>query len=252
MIRMKKKVLKVHFVYWILICVIVNLFLLLIIPRQISDAAFTNFSFASTIVSIILAVITIVYSFISGASVSNQLCNISQVESRIGAEVCKLSLIDGNLQNAVGKLDDVFKTVQEISRKQDLWLEMYSTVEEKDTKNDKGKNRKNNLIIMDLFLYVCYKSKMSSKPIPEGILDGFLKGVYRFCNGALVCAMTYIPDKLNAELDKSAGTYTVTTYNENALKSLASIEESLANIESIGLRKRVNELKSTLDAYFGV
>ena len=51
-----------HIVYIVIICLIVNVFLLCIVPGRVNDEAYQNFSFAATIVSIVLAVVSIVYS----------------------------------------------------------------------------------------------------------------------------------------------------------------------------------------------
>lgn len=89
-----KKVSIFHLVYIVIIFLIIQLFLFVIYPGHVNEAAFTNFSFASTLVSIVLAVVSIVYTIQSGLSSIGQFKTIQDIEERIHHEINKFSSID--------------------------------------------------------------------------------------------------------------------------------------------------------------
>ena len=60
--KMNKQISIHHLYYVILIAGLILLFVILLFPYGVSRYAFDNFSFASTITSIVLAVVSIVYS----------------------------------------------------------------------------------------------------------------------------------------------------------------------------------------------
>lgn len=74
---------------------------LLIIPGRINDDAYQNFSFAATITSIVLALVSIVYSLQSGLSSVGQLHSVIEIESQISNEIKKFSGIDEKIRNAL-------------------------------------------------------------------------------------------------------------------------------------------------------
>ena len=90
-----KKVSVWHIIYIVLICTIFCLVVILILPGRICEEAYTNFSFAATITSIVLAVVSIVYSLQSGLSSVGQLNSIKDVEVSIKNELQKFSDIEG-------------------------------------------------------------------------------------------------------------------------------------------------------------
>ena len=80
-----------HFVYIILFCIFFSIVTLLIMPGRINDDAYQNFSFAATITSIVLALVSIVYSLQSGLSSVGQLHSVIEIESQISNEINLIS-----------------------------------------------------------------------------------------------------------------------------------------------------------------
>ena len=70
-------------------CIMFTVMVLLIMPGRVSDDAYQNFSFAATITSIVLAVVSIIYSLQSGLSSVGQLNAISDIEGKISQEIKK-------------------------------------------------------------------------------------------------------------------------------------------------------------------
>ena len=73
------KISKLHLYYILAICSLIIISILLQIRYPVSEVAFENFSFASTITSIVLAVVSIVYSIQSGNASNIQLNNVTSV-----------------------------------------------------------------------------------------------------------------------------------------------------------------------------
>lgn len=78
-----KEKLRLHLIYWAIIFGILAVCLLVIAPGCVNPKAFENFSFASTIVSIVLAVVSIVYSFRSKSSTIDNIAGIRVIEQNI-------------------------------------------------------------------------------------------------------------------------------------------------------------------------
>lgn len=86
---------KLHLIYGIIICAILILASIVCftterIPQQIFDC----FSFASTITSIVLAVVSIVYSITSGSGVEHRLNEMKDIERKMTDNINKISRLE--------------------------------------------------------------------------------------------------------------------------------------------------------------
>ena len=93
-----------HLYYVLLIAVLIIVVLILHIPFGISRYAFDNFSFASTITSIVLAVVSIVYSIQSGNSSSDQLNGVRDIERNITKQLNNFSELEDKLHKKVDEI----------------------------------------------------------------------------------------------------------------------------------------------------
>lgn len=241
---MEKKISIIHIIYLSIIFLIIHIFLLLIIPGKINNEAFTNFSFAATIASIILAVITIIYSFYAGASTTNQLNNIKTIENNIGYEIKKLSAIEENIQSAATKINQVDETTKATKEALNNIFEALSI---KDNPNNSNKSYST---LTTLLLYICCYSKKSQKPIPEDLLDSFLKGMYRVCHGFILCAENFCPELLSAQQNKITQLYTISKYDEKTLPPIDRLKTSLEGIKNEKTKKYVEIFITKLNNYF--
>lgn len=90
-----------HLSYWAIIFFLLSVFLLLIAPGCVNPKAFENFSFASTIVSIVLAVVSIVYSFRSKSNLGENLAGIRAIEQSIEDKLHKLESLSDRIMTEV-------------------------------------------------------------------------------------------------------------------------------------------------------
>lgn len=101
-----------HLYYVLLIAVLIIVVLILHIPFGISRYAFDNFSFASTITSIVLAVVSIVYSIQSGNSSSDQLNGVRDIERNITKQLNNFSELEDKLHKKVDEIKSGVATVK--------------------------------------------------------------------------------------------------------------------------------------------
>ncbi|MBO7415997.1 MAG: hypothetical protein J6U22_05420 [Bacteroidaceae bacterium] len=90
-----------HLIYGVIILALLAIFLLLIAPGHINEEAFSHFSFASTLISIVLAVVSIVYSLQSGLSNNTYRARIDEIQRNISDRMSELHKIEISLKNLV-------------------------------------------------------------------------------------------------------------------------------------------------------
>ena len=191
-----------HIVYIVLICLIVNIFLICILPGRINEAAYQNFSFAATIVSIVLAVVSIVYSLQSGLSSIGQLNGIKDIEARIGTELTRFAGLESSIKSALSEsINPLQASMGEVKQKQDdiqkaqdelfkNWKEFSQSVsspivdgrQNGDASELAGKEVPQLLYVI---FYVCLCSEETGKDLPYHILGKFFGIRSYYCEGVI-------------------------------------------------------------------
>lgn len=225
-----------HIVYIVIICLIVNVFLLCIVPGRVNDEAYQNFSFAATIVSIVLAVVSIVYSLQSGLSSIGQLNGIKDIEAKIGTELTRFSDLESSIKNAVQetinplqasmgdiqqKQDDIQKAQDELAKN---WKEFSTNVnsitndghQDIDASELAGKGIPQ---ILCVIFYVCLCSKETGKDLPYHILGKFFGNRSYYCEGVINGLSVLKPDLIKVKTGSKPTRQTIDVYNEGALGS---------------------------------
>lgn len=90
-----------HLIYGVIILVLFAIFLLLVAPGRINENAFSHFSFAATLISIVLAVVSIVYSLQSGLSNNSYKTRMDEIQRNISDRMAELQKIEMSLKNLV-------------------------------------------------------------------------------------------------------------------------------------------------------
>lgn len=93
-----------HIRYIVLISLLICIFIVLVAPNYVSDEAFHNFSFAATITSIVLAVVSIVYSFYSSGGLTMSVGEMKQVEKNLEEEIRDIPNLKNHVSNTVDEL----------------------------------------------------------------------------------------------------------------------------------------------------
>ena len=104
---MERKVNKLHLIYCLVISLLLIIFIIIcwVLTSQnvISEYAFENFSFAATIASILLAVVSIVYTIYSGAETSSSIGVLKNAENNISKQIETLQGIESVIKESIGE-----------------------------------------------------------------------------------------------------------------------------------------------------
>lgn len=258
-----------HIIYLVIICLIINVFLLCIVPGRINDDAYQNFSFAATITSIVLAVVSIVYSLQSGLSSVGQLNGIKDIEAKIGAELTRFTNLETSIKDAVregitpleASMGDIKQRQDEISKSQDVlfnnWKELMQTTisySEGTPEHNIDESEATTLRlsaespqIFSVILYTCICSKETHMDIPYHILGQFF-GVRRYyCEGVINALAIFIRDSLALTVGSKHTRQVVSKYDEKEFGT----KEWLRNQVLEGKNTKLgNDIIHALDDYF--
>lgn len=106
-LKIKKEVASrynLHIRYILLVCLLICLFVTLIAPKHVTEEAFQNFSFAATITSIVLAVVSIVYSFYSSGGIATSIGEMKQVEQELEEGIKDIPDLKKHVSDTVDEL----------------------------------------------------------------------------------------------------------------------------------------------------
>lgn len=258
-----------HIVYLVIICLIINVFLLCIVPGRINNDAYQNFSFAATITSIVLAVVSIVYSLQSGLSSVAQLNGIKDIESKIGTELTRFANLESSIKDAVregitpleASMGDIKQRQDEISKSQDIlannWRELMQTTmsfNEKPaetTAEDSESTTKLLAVdapqIFSVILYTCICSHETQKDIPYHVLGHFF-GVRRYyCEGVINSLATFNRNSMTLKVGSKHTRQVVSEYNASELGSKEWLRKKVLEGKNAELG---NDIILELDKYF--
>lgn len=193
-----------HIVYLVIICLIINIFLLCIVPGRINDDAYQNFSFAATITSIVLAVVSIVYSLQSGLSSVGQLNGIKDIEAKIGTELTRFANLESSIKQAVkegispleASMGDIKQRQNDLQKSQDdftkNWKEFMQVGQPSGESPTEAPTEHPNILltndkpqIFSVILYACVRSKETDRDIPYHILARFFGKRSYYCEGVI-------------------------------------------------------------------
>ena len=255
-----------HLIYWGIIMLILFIVLLCVAPGRINDDAYHNFSFAATITSVVLAVVSIVYSLQSGLSSVVQLNSIKDVETRIRAELRKFSNLEKSIKSAVkegispleasmGRIQESQDYIQESQNKnEEYWKEFMANTQNGHNKpsstSDSGGKfacNKNVPIIFSVILYSCAKSYESGKMIPFNILEGFFGARCFYCNGAIHTLYILKPDSLSIKPNTDPSQVEVMNFDYAYFGTMDELKKQIEDGMSTMLGK---DIIHALDEYF--
>lgn len=212
-----------HIVYIILICGLIILFFLLLAPGKINDEAYHNFAFAATITSIVLAVVSIVYSIQSGISSLGHISRIHDIEESLSNEVSKFSGIDEAIRDALSplsqKMGDLQKAQDSMKIAQDSLYEQVSKFNETIIETKVNVSGDNQITIagpeiLYVVLYAAAKSQETTMDLPYHKFAEVVGPQARYCEGLLDGLAAINQEKLKVEQGSSSTRKKVTVFDE--------------------------------------
>lgn len=254
-----------HIIYLIVITLVINIFLLCIVPGRINDDAYHNFSFAATITSIVLAVVSIVYSLQSGLSSIGQLNSIKEIESRIGNELTRFSSLETSIKNVVkegispleASMGNLQQSQVDIKKSQvELKLNWESVIEsitenksENLSNNDESSVKKISGLpqIFYVILYTCLKSNITGKDIPFHILGRYFGIRSYYCEGVIRSISIFNSKTLSLKEGSKAIRIVVNSYDTDVLGEESWLRQQVLD----GKNKRLGkDIIQALDEYY--
>lgn len=244
-----------HLYYVLLIAVLIIVVLILHIPFGISRYAFDNFSFASTITSIVLAVVSIVYSIQSGNSSSDQLNGVRDIERNITKQLNNFSELEDKLHK---KVDEIKSGVATVKEGQADIKETFSHLVAKealaspDKSDSKSDYLARNSLLGNFVLYSCALAFRTKRPLP-GVILSKQSDDYNYCYGYLIALCVFKADKIAVDVvDGSLLNSVVTHYDEKAFGTkeqlIAKIKSDLTSKDNMdGLKSLLNEINEYFD-----
>ena len=159
---MEKQVNKWHLIYGYIICGIlitaIVVFWILSCEGKISRTAFDNFAFASSIVSIVLAVVSIVHSISSSSGVINSVKVLEEAEEEIRTQVENLKSVEADI---IAKVEEgnrgITDKISGLQGQVDAALSQSGNVSSPASNLDIY-NLAVNSAVGNMFLYLCLKS----------------------------------------------------------------------------------------------
>ena len=243
-----------HIAYIVLICILIILFVLLIAPGRINDEAYHNFSFAATITSIVLAVVSIVYSLQSGVSSLGHMSRIQDIEESISEEINKFSGIDDAIRQAISpinqKMGDLQKAQDSMKQVQDDLLNQVTKFNDTNVEGIVKQADGNQMPIvgpriLSVVLYTAAMSKETGMDLPFHEFAKMIGGQSKYCEGLLDGLAALHPDKLKIEVGSRPNRKKVVIFDDSYLGTKDSWESEIEKIgnEKIakGLLKRIND-----------
>lgn len=178
---MEKQVNKLHLVYGYIICGIIILAIVVVwilsCEGMISRTAFDNFAFASSIVSIVLAVVSIVHSISSSSGVINSVKVLEEAEENIRTQVENLKDVEDDIISKVEKGNrEIADQLFDYKKHVDSALLQSNEGERTDVEKSSAKadvyNLEINSAVGNVFLYICLKSIETGKSWRLDMLEG--------------------------------------------------------------------------------
>lgn len=247
---MERKVVdKLHLVYTIIIFVIVLLAIWLASPYIVCEEVLTKFEFAATITSIVLAVVSIIYSMYSGQGVSQNLGSMRDASEKIVNVGDNLESIQTSLQDDITKLTNMETNMQtmlsEIRATKGMIANLGGNYQnDQTTTSDPEFVFEKTSIVGKCIIYACKLSMDLRRPFPANLI-----GNPTYVHGYITALETCAPAKFRIIMDTN-GYVSVLVFDKDLFKGITreKIESDIsANKQFSGME----QVMHNIDIYFG-
>lgn len=249
----EKTINKLHLIYGYIIAGIVIISILicwvLSCKGYVSQEAFQNFSFAASIVSIVLALVSIVYTIYSGGNVSNSVGVLQEAEKNIEQQVKALNGLESRIIDSVEKGNNqVSKKITEVQNQIEPMVKgSLKSVNSQTNSSGELIDINYNSAIGNSIIYICIKSIEAKKSWPTDILGNEVR---MYIQGYIV-AMAAIPS-LKFYYETEADFQIIKTCKFGDFAKILSEKQKIVDI----IKQRMGEEQSskllkTIDDYFG-
>lgn len=245
-----RKISVYHLIYVLVICCIFIITALVVLPGRINNDAYQNFSFAATVTSIVLAVVSIVYSLQSGLKSSSQMESIRGIEQSISNEIKKFSDIDEKIRQALDPISDqvgdIKKAQGDLKQAQDsLQSEMLKITSISFGKGDEGVNLEGPKIL-SVVLFAAARSMERGMDMPYHRFFKHIGAQSRYCEGLLDGLSAVQSVKIKVEEGSKPWRKKVTEFDVKIYGSADDLKKRAIDIADDKTKKLINDI----DDYF--
>lgn len=249
---MEKQEYRVHLIYaYVIFGIVVSSVIIIWIlscKGLISPTAFQNFSFAASVVSIVLAVVSIVYSMKSGAGVASSVGVLHDAEQSIKKQIETLDGLEGRIIKAVEEGDSgLAQQINEVKTQVNLnGLQPNKEDTGQETTDEGPINIQRNSAYGNILLYICMRSAEKEKSWPLDIIGN---EVVQYFKGYLV-AMTSIKSMgFNYEDNEDFSEIRSCSFTNKKLKLTAQEIKEFVSKQS-DISESTKSLFKIIDEYF--
>lgn len=274
--RIKKEVAgryQLHIRYILLVCFLICLFVTLIAPKHVTEEAFQNFSFAATITSIVLAVVSIVYSVATSGGIATSIGEMKQVEQELKEEINDIPDLKKHVSETVDELkNNILEAIHEDRQASDSKTdELAKSVHDMLHDEISGlasmvaneSNKKSNDEHIDLFDFsynsfngnlLLYATKLAvDKNVPLNlprVSQIIGNNNLSYCRGYLVALCMCNKNRFSYHSDDSFESITVTQFDKDYFQTQDMDRIILNSIEDQGRKESFQNKMKEIDTYF--
>ena len=246
-----RKVNHLHLVYIIIIFVIVLLAIWLASPYIVCEESLVKFEFAATITSIVLALVSIVYSMSSGQGISENLGSMRNASEKIGTVGDKLETIQTSLQAEISHLTNLEQKMQALHDKTDrtnqLINEMGLNNNITSTSGNEGKfDYENSSVSGLLIVYACSLAYKKGKPFPAEFTGN------PFYAHGYITALEISASKHFRALTYMNGVITVTKFDTDYFGKATDVDYISAQMQGKSGYVQAQEALEKINQFYGV
>ena len=243
---------RLHLIYGYAIAILVIIAIIicwvLSCKGYVSENAFQNFSFAASIVSIVLALVSIVYTIYSGGNVTNSVGVLQEAEKNIEQQVSALNGLEARIIDSVEKGNNqVSKKLSEVQNQIEPMVRgALKSVNSQANSSEDLIDINYNSAIGNAIIYICIKSIEQNKPWPTDILGNEIK---MYIQGYIV-AMASIP-AIKFYYETESDFQIIKTCNFTDFELIKGMKQNIMEVIKHRLgNEQSTQLFKTIDDYF--
>ena len=245
---MDRKIDYLHLVYIIIIFVIVLLAIWLVSPYVVCEESLVKFEFAATITSIVLAVVSIIFSISSSQGISQNLGSMRDASEKIGNVGDKLGTIQSGLQDDITRLTNIETNMQAL---------LGEIQDAKGMIAHLGKNNQIDQMVVNgqqfvfsqtsivgkCIIYACRLSFEQSKPFPASLI-----GNPSYVHGYITALETCAPSHFRAS-GRADGYITVSHFDDGFFELITKANIN-KEIKGNANYTEMNKVMQNISAFF--
>lgn len=241
-----------HLVYIIIIFVIILFAIWFVSPYVVCEESLMKFEFAATITSIVLAVVSIVYSIYSGQGISHNLGTMRATSDQIGNVGNEFEAIRNKLNDEINRLNGIENNMRDVLTEIRNTKGLIKELKDNHIINNGSTNQSNEefvfsktSIVGQCIIYACSLAFEQKRSFPINLV-----GDPTYLHGYITALETCAPNKFRA-MGQSNGHVYVSVFDKAFFKDIT--EESIKQqVQSNPMFEQMKPVLQNIQTYFRV